>query len=178
MVEINDGMNCCGLRELSGLSKATSPETAMLDIATNAFGEIAPKAEGKKVNPYKKPKDKKWQTIPNSFWGDRYWTRDNGERVYEYQAQEWEDGRRYYGDDDEGDKFWRYAVFTQAGKNATYGKKFAALIRREKLGEVVQATTKTVKNPNSGNILKAWVWTVNYPALKKWAVKYVSKGAK
>lgn len=63
---------------------------------------------------------------------------------------------------------FRFAVFTEAGgKKSTYGKNFARYIEKHGLGEVV--ATKTKVNPNSGNPLKAFVWTMNIPALKSWA---------
>ena len=64
------------------------------------------------------------------------------------------------------DHKWRHAVFTQAGKKARYGLSFAAFIKKHKLGTVVASPTK--ENPNSGNPLKAFVWTVNWPALRKY----------
>jgi hypothetical protein len=169
MADILSAEACCGLRELDGLSSQPDTIKAMREIATQMYGELLPKGV-KGTNPYKKPKDKVWQGT-NNLWGTgRWWMKDDGTRVYEYQASDWEETRRYGGYEDH-DNTWRYAVFTQAGTRKTYGKKFAALIKKENLGEVVQATTKSVKNPNSGNVLKAWIWTVNHRNLRAWAQK-------
>jgi hypothetical protein len=65
------------------------------------------------------------------------------------------------------DHKWRHAIFTQAGKGKRYGVQFAAYITKHKLGTVVASPTKV--NPNSGNPLKAFIWTVNWPAFRKWA---------
>jgi hypothetical protein len=65
------------------------------------------------------------------------------------------------------DHTWRHALFTQAGKGKRYGTNFATYITKHKLGTVVATPTKV--NPNSGNPLKAFIWTINWPAFKKWA---------
>lgn len=49
------------------------------------------------------------------------------------------------------------------------GQKFAEYIRRHGLGNV-RAGTET-KNPNSGNIINAWVWSVNGSKLEQWYLK-------
>lgn len=174
----HDYISCCGLREINSLSENGDAKSAMLDLVNEIYGPIAPKV--KKVNPYKRPKGVEWK---RGTFGERYWVNASGEHIYEYMAEDWEYDNNPLYDDDSYDARWRYAVFTQAGKGQSYGRKFAALIRKEKLGEVVQATTKTVKNPNSGNILKAWMWTVNHKNLKAWAQKQAdaqvkAKGAK
>ncbi len=157
MAQVLSAEACCGLRELDGLSRHTDPNEAMMQVAENMYGSYAPKG----VNPYAKPDNIEWS---RTIYGDRYWMRNGITRIYEYQINAWGANDSY-----DKDSRWRYAVFTQAGSRRTYGKRFAALIAKEGLGEVVQATTKTVKNPNSGNVLKAWIWTVNHTALKKWA---------
>lgn len=62
---------------------------------------------------------------------------------------------------------FRYAYFTQAGEGSTYGTSFAEYIKKHQLGEVIETAFNV--NPNSGNQLKMWVWTVNHDALKTWA---------
>lgn len=59
---------------------------------------------------------------------------------------------------------WRHAVFTEAKGN--YGRKFATFLRQNHLGKVV-CTPKEI-NPNSGNPLRAFVWTVDWPAVEAW----------
>lgn len=60
---------------------------------------------------------------------------------------------------------WRYAIFTQAHHPempcTPYGEEFAAYIRAHELGEVIETTGRHI-NPNSGNVLKVWVWTVDH----------------
>lgn len=185
MARIDGDNNCCGLRELAGLSEHSDPTKNMEDIVVEMYGSNILTARNKETNPYKKPKGVRWRTSASDFWSDnRYWLKEDGTKVYESQMRDWDyqhgRGDRY---DDDRDSLWRYAVFTQAGTGATYGRKFAALIKKENLGEVVQATTKTVTNPNSGNVLKAWLWTVNHKNLRAWAqkqgeAKAKTKGAK
>ena len=69
---------------------------------------------------------------------------------------------------------FRYAVFSEANYGDTrglyaYGREFAKFIKANKLGTV--AATGWHVNPNSGNKLKAWIWTVDWDALKVWAKK-------
>ena len=62
----------------------------------------------------------------------------------------------------------RHVFFTQAtgDNNEKYGNRFAAFILKHNLGSVVR--TKGDVNPNSGNYLIMWVWTVNWKATKNW----------
>lgn len=52
------------------------------------------------------------------------------------------------------------------GDEPTYGQDFAEFIKENKLGKVVE--TKPVINPNTDNTIVAWLWTVDWIALKKW----------
>lgn len=63
------------------------------------------------------------------------------------------------------DKF-RYAIFSGT-KRSLYVDRFAAYIRDNKLGEVVE--TGWNRNPNSNNLLKACIWTIDWNALKEWS---------
>lgn len=65
------------------------------------------------------------------------------------------------------DKF-RYVIFT-ATKTGKYGTRFAKLIEDEKLGTLI--STDYNKNPNTGHLVKVWVWTVDHEALKAWKAK-------
>ena len=60
---------------------------------------------------------------------------------------------------------FRYAIFTQATKRATYGKKFAAYIKEHKLGDVIHTGFNV--NPNTRRSVGLWVWTVDHDALKE-----------
>lgn len=64
------------------------------------------------------------------------------------------------------DAKFRHVIFSQAGARSTYGVKLAAFITRHKLGTVVASPTKI--NPNSGNPLKVWIWTVNHQRTYNW----------
>jgi hypothetical protein len=74
-----------------------------------------------------------------------------------------------------GPQNFRYVIFSQAnspGNNgegrSRYGEKFAAFIQANGLGDVIE-TAGTHINPNSTNVLKVYVWTVDHLATKKWA---------
>lgn len=58
-----------------------------------------------------------------------------------------------------------HVVFTATGR-AKYGRAFAAYITQHKLGDLVCSTLAT--NPNSGNKLQGWIWTIDREALVKW----------
>ena len=57
-----------------------------------------------------------------------------------------------------------HVFFTQAGSRR-YGQNLAATITRLRLGKVVASEKK--RNPNSRNLLKMWIWTVNWKAFRK-----------
>ncbi len=65
-----------------------------------------------------------------------------------------------------------HIVFTGAAATSrrTYADKLAAYIRRHKLGAVT--TARKARNPNSGNILGVYVWTVNRRVLAAWYKKH------
>lgn len=64
---------------------------------------------------------------------------------------------------------FRYVIFTQAKKMEHYGKAFAAFIEKHALGSVIHTTFN--KNPNSGNFVKVWVWTVDHDACQRLLTK-------
>ena len=69
---------------------------------------------------------------------------------------------------------FRFVIFTQAGFTGPqagngYGDKFAAFITKHQLGEV--SMTGPSRNPNSGNMVKVWVWTVDHPRVKAFLTK-------
>jgi hypothetical protein len=69
------------------------------------------------------------------------------------------------GNEDRGN--FAHVFFTQAGVGKTYGENLASYIQRHGLGNVV--ATPSMLNPNSGNNLKMWVWTVNWKTTAEWA---------
>lgn len=71
--------------------------------------------------------------------------------------------QRFYG----GQKYGHaYAVFTDHTNGKTYGKALAKYIKENGLGTVTAMRSKM--NPNSGNVIKLYVWTVNRQAMTKW----------
>lgn len=104
-MELNGGINCCGVREIDGLSDGPSAAQNLKDFLSD------------------------------------------------------------YAEELDKDTPFRYAMFTQAGARRTgYGFRFASLIEKKGLGTVI--STGFNKNPNSGNPLKVWIWTLNLEALK------------
>lgn len=67
-------------------------------------------------------------------------------------------------DNDEGNA--AFYLFTDT-EESNAGMNLAKYIVAEKLGTVV--STQYRVNPNSGNKVKCWIWSVNKVALKKWA---------
>ncbi len=66
-------------------------------------------------------------------------------------------------------------IFTQARKTkaqAGYGFDLANYIENNGLGVVRHSDT--AKNPNSGNYVTVFVWTVNHVGLKRWAKQRVA----
>lgn len=59
---------------------------------------------------------------------------------------------------------WRYCIFSQANKGRKYGIELAAYIKEHNLGDVVETGWNV--NPNSGNDLKVWMWTVDWDAFR------------
>ena len=74
------------------------------------------------------------------------------------RRHDWRNAYRY------ANRRFRYAIFTQATKRATYGKTLAAYIKKYKLGEVI--TTGFNINPNTRRSVGVWIWTVDHDALK------------
>ena len=106
-----NSMECCGLREIHGISQHRDPEVAFKRLINDN-------------------KESDW------CWDDTRKSPPN-----------WPSN-------------WRFAVFTQAGARSRYGNKFAAYIKANNLGEVIETATKV--NPNSSNPLKTFVWTLNH----------------
>ena len=82
-------------------------------------------------------------------------------------------GRSAYGingEADTNDRF-RYVVFSQASSTKdgdfAYGQNFATYIQEHKLGEVIEASANSHKNPNTQNYLRTWIWTVNHAGTKR-----------
>lgn len=67
-----------------------------------------------------------------------------------------------FNDEDGG---YCHVVFSQGV--GEYGNKFAAFIRSKHLGTV--KGSRPALNPNTGNIVTAWIWTLDRDRLKKWS---------
>ena len=113
-----DSMTCCGVDELSGISRQ-APEGTILDLL-----------------------------------------RDGGE------------GFETDHDILKGDK--RFTIFTQATKRRGgprgYGERLSKYIVDSGMGSVV-GIGGDVKNPNSGNYLKVFVWTMDWAGVLAWLKK-------
>lgn len=90
--------------------------------------------------------------------------RDNGERTVKQFCDELFD---CYNDESLSisDINFIHVVFSDT-KRSSKGSSLASYIKRKGLGSVVATSYK--KNPNSGNSLKAWLWTINRYALVEW----------
>lgn len=62
-----------------------------------------------------------------------------------------------------------HVLFTATAR-AKYGRAFAAYITAHELGDLVCSSLG--KNPNSGNKIQGWIWTVNPVQLRAWAKKH------
>ena len=65
-----------------------------------------------------------------------------------------------------------YIVFTD-NNNHTRGIELARFIRKRHLGTLINTGQR--KNPNSGNLVKLWIWAPNEDAVNKWYNKYHKK---
>lgn len=57
-----------------------------------------------------------------------------------------------------------------SSRRDNYGAKFAAFIRANHLGQVVESPTRV--NPNTGNTIRHWTWAPAAETLKRWAAKH------
>lgn len=57
-----------------------------------------------------------------------------------------------------------FMIFSDAVENGN-GKALASYITKNKLGTIT--ATRGRRNPNSNNIIKVWVWSINRKALNK-----------
>jgi hypothetical protein len=62
-----------------------------------------------------------------------------------------------------------FLFFTGVSKKR-YGQNFKRLITKLKLGKIIETEAK--RNPNSGNKIKAWIWSVNKPKFKQYAKQH------
>lgn len=72
-----------------------------------------------------------------------------------------------------------FVIFTQATSRAnvtSYGNRFRAYILKHKLGTVLASAGKV--NPNSGNHVKVFLWTVHKGNMQKYFTKLTAADAK
>lgn len=122
---ISYNMQCCGLKELSGLSSHRSPGAALKTLATRK----------------------------SSYWGATSTSYEN------------EPPRTIWA---------AHVIFTQAGKNAQYGYRLKDYIEKHDLGQVLATYAKV--NPNSGNPLVTFIWTLNRGNWVEWVKSVRSTG--
>lgn len=63
-----------------------------------------------------------------------------------------------------------HMFFTQAGNGVVYGENLAAYIEKNELGTIIRSPGRV--NPNSGNNLIVFLWTLNQKNLKAWVKKH------
>ena len=114
------GLQCCGVKEISGLSDYESAAYAMQDFWNTTYGRKVPNLIGNNLVP---------APMVN----------------------------------------FRYCIFTQARHTYDYGIDFAKFITNNKLGTIAETDFNT--NPNSGNDVKVWIWTIDHNALGRWKKK-------
>lgn len=65
-----------------------------------------------------------------------------------------------------GDSKQAFIIFTDNVTEYSHGENLAKYIKKNKLGSL--QVTRARKNPNSGNLVKVWIWTPNERKLKMW----------
>jgi hypothetical protein len=159
-IEVNYLMRCCGIKEINGLSHYTNAKSALL-----AFCGV--------LYPNEKENTAKWNKayeIESKAGDDAYIGRYTGGMVTGAVYENFEQYSKF-----------RFAIFTEAihpvhhgegrkGWAYQYGQMFAKFIQDNKLGSLV-TTENHELNPNSGSLVKVWVWGIDHDALKAWYAK-------
>jgi len=57
------------------------------------------------------------------------------------------------------------------GERKSRGEKFVDYLRKHKLGIV--SASPVVRNKNSGNRIRAWLWAIDNKNLERWADKFI-----
>lgn len=158
-MKVNYMMDCCGVKELSGLTYHATPQAAMRAVCQLIY----PDPQANKALVAKVAVRAAENKVSRHTWGYL------GPQVPQIEASVvYEDPAQY--------SRFRFAIFSEAHRpgltdetGPKYGRDFAALIRECKLGDVIE--TGRHINPNSSNHLRVWVWTVDHEALTKWFKK-------
>lgn len=176
-------LECCGLREFDGLSGYGTAKEALLSMLVKKI-EIDQEELKRRIDEGMANQEARFRRLYPYFSNAQIATRvADSYRAVKLGVEanmrdELRDELGGGGDDYDEDsaklpRNFRYAIFSQAGigrgQGARYGTNLAAYITRNKLGKVI--STGTSINPNSGNLLKVFVWTVDHKALEKWAEK-------
>lgn len=84
---------------------------------------------------------------------------------------------KHYAEDAVHDKFSAaHAIFTQASrtrKQSGYGFNLARYIEKNNLGTVIASAP--AKNPNTGNYIVTFVWTINHKELVRYFTKLIKE---
>lgn len=158
-MKVNYLLDCCGVKELSGLSYHATPQVAMRALCQFIY----PDPQANKALVAKVAVRAAENKVSRHTFGYL------GAQVPQIEASAvYEDPAQY--------SRFRFAIFSEAHRpgltdetGPKYGRDFAALIRECKLGDVIE-TGKHI-NPNSSNNLRVWVWTVDHTALVAWFKK-------
>jgi hypothetical protein len=71
--------------------------------------------------------------------------------------------------------FSAFYIFTgvvkQPGSNPKYGPRFAAYIKRHKLGVVTESVARPNRVNHPDHVVKVWVWATSQRGLEAWARK-------
>lgn len=166
-MNVNYHSRCCGLKEIDGLAHQPDPRASMLNFC-------------KVIYPTKEENENHLHVIrqnakdaggefnsdgnPVSHLAGFYWGQYGFNGAFQDTAQY---------------SRFRHATFSEAMPNAPeligsdrernnymYGRNFAAYILDNQLGTTV--TTPREVNPNSGNLLQVWIWTIDHTALSAW----------
>lgn len=88
--------------------------------------------------------------------------KENAERVVRLVA------RNRIGNNWSSENFYAQVVFSHR-EDDPYCEALLDLIRSERLGTITKSPA--VENPNSGSIIRTYIWTLNKKRLEKWNVK-------
>jgi hypothetical protein len=158
--EVNYLMRCCGIKEINGLSYHTTAKSAMLGFC----GVIYPDPKENEAKWKRACELAEKERVPYyhpGFTGGTTSgaTYDSVEQYSKFRFAIFSEAIHpvYHG---EGRKGWAYQ----------YGRMFAKFIQDNKLGSLV-TTENHELNPNSGSLVKVWVWGIDHDALKAWYKK-------
>lgn len=162
-MRINYGLHCCGIKELDQLANAGAEANMHQFCQTTMPDPEANKVMVEKVQARALKLGVSWYNLIGI----------QNPPVEAYVV---------FNDPAQYARF-RYAIFSEAhyrntpeDAGPTYGRDFARFITSHKLGEVI-CTGRHI-NPNSSNLLRAWIWTVDWDQLRTWYATELKKKGK